>query len=261
MPAIVKKVRRLVNPTVRRKKPARRKPTARNRSASVRPRKTHARPKARPTARKKAAPKRKRNPVAVLGAINPRKRKGANMKKNTPKRRPAARKQRPRRKNPSPRAAVKKGADILKTGAFALGGLVLTRQIPQAFFAARNTGVVGYLMNIVVALVAAGIVGKFSGKANGQAVGIGGGLYTFERIMSEQLTPLGKALSLSGVGDARAHGGLAGIQQAYFPWPVVTDRSTGQPVIPREITQAAIAAMPPPATGSNAGMGRLAGRF
>lgn len=175
------------------------------------------------------------------------------MTKHKPRRKPA--KKAPRRSNPSPTKALRRGGDVLKTGAFALGGLVLTRQIPQAIFASRNHGFIGYLMNIVVAIAAAAVVTKVSGKPNGQAVAIGGGLYTVERILSEQLTPLGKALSLSGVGDARAHGGLAGIRNAYFPWPV-TRNPDGSPHIPREIIGAAR-----PLAAPAAGVGRYAGRF
>lgn len=240
MPVTIKTKRRLVNP-------AGRKPAARPKA------KAKPKPKAKPEAR--AKPRRKNPPaVLTLGFLNG---KGANMtqkKKARPKKKPA-------RHNPSkPRAsrAISRGGDVLKTGALALAGLVMTRQVPQAVLKGRNTGLVGYAANIAVALAAAALAVRFAGKAAGQAVGIGGGLYAVERILTEQFTPLGQALSLSGVGDATAHGGLAGIRRAYFPMPVVHDRATGQPIIPREITEAAVAAMPTPTA---TGVGRFAGRY
>jgi len=244
MPVKIKSTRRLVNPTGGPKAKPKPKPKT----------KPKAKCKPKPKAKPKAKPKRKNPGVLTLGFLNG---KGASM---THKKKPGPKKK-PHHNNPSkPRAsrAIARSGDLLKTGAFALAGLVLTRQIPQAVLGSRNNSFVGYLANIFVAIASAAAVGKYGGKAAGTAVGVGGGLYVVERILNEQFTPLGKALSLSGVGDASAHGGLAGIRQAYFPMPVVHDRTTGQPIIPREITEAAIAAMPAPTAS---GVGRFAGRY
>jgi len=238
----IRRVRRLVNPT--RRKATRRRATARRRVAAKR------------KVRAKRTTKTKRNPAPVavtLGYVNP----GGSMKKRRT-RRPSTRKVR-RRRNPT--RVTSKATGMLKTGAYALGGLVLTRQIPQAVLGSRNSGIVGYIANVATAIAASAIVSRIGGKAAGQAVGIGGGLYVVERILNEQLTPLGKALSLSGVGDPRAHGGLGAIKRAYFPWPVVTDRQ-GRPVIPREIVEQVKQEIPasqpaPPVSG----VGRFAGRF
>jgi len=252
MPVTVKRIRRLVNPTRKRRVSAPAKRRASKRATA-----------SKPKARTKSSRSRRNPAVATLGYINPRKR-GTSMKRKTTRRK--ARRKVARRRNPSPTKAIRRGGDVLKTGAFALGGLVLTRQIPQAIFGSRNSGVLGYAMNIATAILAATVVSKFSSKQAGAAVAIGGGLYTVERILSEQLTPLGKALSLSGVGDARAHGGLGAIRRAYMPWPVTRDRRTGKPYIPPEIIEATRAAVQPapapqPAPANGGGVGRFAGRF
>jgi len=160
---------------------------------------------------------------------------------------------------------VRGAIDMLKIGSLALGGMVVTRQLPQALLGQRNTGIVGYFANAAAAALSSWAVGKASSPQNGQAVLIGGALYLVERVLSEQFTPLGLALSLSGVGDARAAGTLRGIQPAYFPWPVVHDKQ-GQPVIPKEIAeagaQAALAQIPTTAPKPGvAGVGRFASRF
>ena len=241
-----KKVRRLVNPTRPKKSSApKRKATARRQASKPKP-------------RRKATAKAKRNPAPVVvtaGYLNPQ---GATMSRRRKKttRRPVSRVR--RRRNPS--RITTRATSTLKTGAYALGGLVLTRQIPQALLGSRNSGVVGYAANVATAIAASVLVAKVGGKAAGQAVGIGGGLYVVERILNEQFTPLGRALSLSGVGDAHASGGLGAIQRAYFPWPVVTDK-TGAPVIPREIIDAAKAEIPAAAAPQPTSMGRFAGRF
>ena len=63
-----------------------------------------------------------------------------------------------------------------------------------------------------------------------------------DRILTEQVSPLGKYLALSGSGDATATGTLGRIADGYFIHPVIIDK-TGRPVIPHEITDAALAAV------------------
>lgn len=186
---------------------------------------------------------RSRNPEAVtLGYLNPRHK---------------------RRHNPDglARRPSQAATDMLKIGALALGGLIVTRQVPQMALGPRNTGVLGYVANAVTAVAAAAATKRFAGDQASQAVLIGGALYTVERILNEQFTPLGRALSLAGVGDPVAHGGLGAIKPAYYPWPVVYDRQ-GKPVIPQEITEAVKAELPPPpAQASNTASGSSLGRF
>jgi len=229
-------------------------------------------------------PGQHKNPVAaLLGHVNSNRKKGvASMAKKQPnkqpqkKRRPAAKptvitkwrtraapKKKAKRRNPKRRGILARPLDVIRLGSLALAGLVITRQLPQAVLGTRNVGIVGYFSNVVAATVAAGAIGRFVDVEAAKAVGIGGALYLVERIVSEQLTPLGKALSLSGIGDARAAGSLRGIESKYFPWPVVTDRRTGQPVIPREITEAAVNAVRPmiPLPAPALAGGRFARRF
>jgi len=66
-------------------------------------------------------------------------------------------------------------------------------------------------------------------------------LYLVNRIITEQFAPVGKILSLAGLGDAQA-AGLGRIREGYFPLPVVVTRD-GRPVIPRAIVQASVAEM------------------
>ena len=175
----------------------------------------------------------------------------------------AAPKKKAKKRNPKRRGILTRPLDVIRLGALALTGLVITRQIPQAVLGTRNVGIVGYFSNLIAGTLAAATMGRFVDAEAAKAVGVGGALYLVERILNEQFTPLGKALSLSGIGDARAAGSLRGIESKYFPWPVVTDRRTGQPVIPKEITEAAVNAvrplipMPAPALAG----GRFAGRF
>ena len=230
-------------------------------------------------------PGQTKNPVAaLLGHVNPKAKKGvSSMAKKQPQKQPqkkrrraakptvitkyrtraAPKKAKGRKRNPKRRGILTRPLDVIRLGALALAGLVITRQIPQAVLGTRNVGIVGYFSNVIAASLATAVMGRFVDREAAKAVGVGGALYVVERILNEQLTPLGKALSLSGIGDARAAGSLRGIESKYFPWPVVTDRKTGQPVIPREITEAAVNAvrplipMPAPALAG----GRFARRF
>ena len=158
-------------------------------------------------------------------AFNPsRHRKGGGGKKSH---NPRGHRRRSRR-NPGLLAG---GANLLKSGFYALLGLVATRQLPQMVLGARNTGWVGYISNGVTALIAAAIANRTLGPTAGGPVLIGGGLYVVNRVFQEQFSPVGKVLSLSGLGDAMA---LSGIEPGYFPLPVPTD-AAGMPIIPSQI--------------------------
>ena len=142
-----------------------------------------------------------------------------------------------RRRNPDVTAPVR----MLKTGTLALIGLVATRQLPQMLLGSRNTGIVGYVANAAAALASAAVAKRISDRESAEAVGIGGALYLANRIISEQLTPIGRVLSLQGIGDAQA-AGLGNVGRyvpAYWTHPVVTDRATGKPIIPDAIREAA----------------------
>ncbi len=212
--------------------------------------------KGRKFGKRQAPAKRKakrRNPgsLMVLGTLNPQRR--STMKKQ--RKHKAAPRQNPvkafkakkgthrgrRRSNPS---IVSKPLHLMKTAAFAGGGLIATRQIPQMVLGSRNAGPIGYLANLIVALFSAGAVSKFAGKENGFAVGIGGGLYLLNRLISENFSPIPKALALSGVGDHAAAGSLGTVVPGYLPVPVVRDNA-GRPIIPAAIIDAIKANLPP----------------
>jgi len=194
---------------------------------------------------------RKRNPapLVTVGAINPRSKRTMTKAK---KRRPTS--QRRRRnpivnRRPRPRARTRttyrrrrrnpitRPVGALQLGLTALVGLVVTRQLPQLILGARNKGIVGYASNFVTALLAGFGAGKLAKKHYGEAVMIGGMLYVVNRILQEQFSPVGKVLSLAGVGDAGASGHLGAIEKSYFPLPVIVGRD-GAPVIPEAIIEA-----------------------
>jgi hypothetical protein len=194
------------------------------------------------------APKRP-NPgyLAVVGPINPN--KGGTMRtkamkskhphraksasagrKQNPFNKPMARGKR-RKQNPG---YVKTVSRIVMLGFWALVGLVLTRQLPQMLLGPRNTGFVGYLANIGVAAGASMIALRVAGEDAATGMAVGGGVYVVNRGIQEHLSPIGKYLSLSGLGDAMALGDLVEGDEAYRPFPVVYNQD-GQPWIPPQI--------------------------
>lgn len=212
--------------------------------------------KSAPAHKKRSKPRNPVGPLVSLGAINKQKReeKAAMAqkkakKKNVAQSKPAKKKnvarapaKRNKPKKPGRKRNIRiKPIGMLQTGLFALIGLVLTRQLPQLALGTRNTGIIGYLSNVAAALVASFGVQQFTNKKNGAAVLIGGMLYLVNRIITEQFAPVGKILSLAGLGDAQA-AGLGRIREGYFPLPVVVTRD-GRPVIPRAIVQASVAEM------------------
>jgi hypothetical protein len=224
-----------------------------------------------PTRRRKAAQKRvsakpapakrrkRTNPgtLTVLGLTNPT--KGKTMQKTKKKKNPAPKRRarknpavvsfkkstHRRRRNPS---MIGQGVSTIKAGVLALIGLVATRQLPQMALGAKNTGALGYVANFAAMLLASAAASKVAGKPAGQSVAIGGGLYIANRVISENFSPIGKALSLSGLGDAQAASGaqLRGIQPAYFPVPVTYENGAAQvPQLIRDEIRAAVPPAPP----------------
>ena len=149
-----------------------------------------------------------------------------------------------RRHNPSVLAGT---TSILKSGFYALLGLVAARQVPQMVLGARNAGVIGYAANIAVTVLTALLGTKFLGKEAGAAMGVGGGVYVANRVIQDNFSPVGKVLSISGIGDYSA---LGDIQPGYYPLPVPTN-ANGQPMIPAELR-------PAPAPAARANMGSVA---
>lgn len=159
-----------------------------------------------------------------------------------------------RRRNPGMFAGA---GSILKDGFYALLGLVVARQLPQMVLGVNNTGWVGYAANLGTTIIAAMIGTKALGTEAGKMIGVGGGIYTVNRVLQDQLSPVGKVLSLSGLGDYTA---LGDIQPGYFPLPVPTD-AAGRPIIPAELQPPPPAAMTKKGMGSVASSSRFASRF
>jgi hypothetical protein len=127
---------------------------------------------------------------------------------------------------------------------------------------ANNTGFMGYGANLLTALIGAFLLQRFAGKSAGTMFGIGGGVYTVSRILTEQLSPVGKYFSLAGMGDAAAAGGMGLIADRETAVPLQYDRA-GNLVTPAYVTNAARAVMasrPAPAAGGMSG-GRFGNRF
>jgi hypothetical protein len=226
--------------------------------------------------RRKRPGTRKTNPAELitLGFLNPQ--KGTSMTKKK-KKKPAARRPNPfqpkagkagrpfnkgfrpkNRRKPNPTLGpLSKGVDFLKLGLFALIGLVLTRQLPQVALKQKNAGVFGYFANGVTAAGVGYGASKFISKPAGAAVAIGGGLYLVNRILSEQLSPIGQYLALAGTGDAVAAPHVGRLKEAYFAFPVMRD-AQGNIRIPKQIDAAAAVAA---ATAARPGASAMAGRL
>jgi hypothetical protein len=174
-----------------------------------------------------AKPKRKRKGLHAGG-------KHRKSRRGNPHRKHHFSHRRRRRSNPGIMSAT---TSILKSGFYALIGLVVARQLPQWALGARNTGWLGYGANLAATILTAMIASKMFGVEIGKDVAIGGGIYTVNRILQDQLSPVGKVLSISGLGDYNA---LGDIQPGYFPLPVPTD-ANGQPIIPAELRPAPVA--------------------
>lgn len=144
-----------------------------------------------------------------------------------------------RRRNP---AVLNKTTDLVKNGASALVGLVAARQLPQLALGAKNTGILGYVATLIATFVTSYAIRKAAGPHAANAAMIGGGMQFASRLLNEYVSPVGKMLSLSGLGDATA-AGLGEIRQSYFPLPVPTRPGTLDPLM-------TTAALPAPASAT-----------
>ena len=104
-----------------------------------------------------------------------------------------------RRSNP---AFLGSATDWVQGGAGVLGGVVITRALPQLVLGAGNTGPMGYAANAIAAL-AAGWVTHMVFPRNRVLTGAviaGGFAATLARVIADR-TPFGAQLSLTGLGD------------------------------------------------------------
>ena len=170
-------------------------------------------PRRKPSFRKH----RKRNPVPEIISLslgNPARKKGH---KTMAKTRHFHKKRAARRSNAGrPRKSVKRynfsrrkrnpaglgrPMDWVKGGVSVLGGVVVTRALPQAVAATYNTGGVGYAMNAGVAIAAAWAAHAFlKDPVITSGVAAGGFAALIARMISD-MTSFGSYLSLTGMGD------------------------------------------------------------
>lgn len=165
---------------------------------------------------------------------NPGRPKTQSAPKKPRKRNPSAKPARSHRRRSRNPIGFGKGVGTLKNGFWALVGLVLTRQLPQMLLKEKNTGAMGYIANVAAAFGASYGVGKFAGADAGGAALIGGGLYVVNRVIQDNFSPVGKVLSLQGMGDAMALGEILSGDRTYFPLPVAYDNNRN-PIIPEQI--------------------------
>lgn len=184
------------------------------------------------------AARRRRNPITARAAANPRRRRTTRRRSN-----PTFMRRTRRRRNASMRGA----GSIAKQGVTALIALVATRQLPQMVLGANNTGWIGYGANIASAVATAMVARSVAGEEAYRAALIGGVCYTASRVLTEQLSPIGQYLSLTGIGDAAAATSLGTIEDAYQPYPV--NYVDGAPYIPPQLLAAQAAAAAPGVQG------------
>jgi hypothetical protein len=150
--------------------------------------------------------------------------------------------------------------DILVGIGVALGTAVAARNVPQMLLAEKNEGIPGYAANAGITAVCAVAADHFLGRSAGFAAGIGGGVIVLDRVLTEKVSPIGRYLSLKGIGDASSVAGLKGIRNGIY----LTKDEQGNWVIPQQYTDAAVAEMerrqPVAALPAMAGTGRRGDR-
>src|SRR3989304_2369673 len=188
-----------------------------------------------------SARERSTNPsLMLLGPVNPNggpmaKRRSKKAKRNT-HRSQSAGTRKSRRGNPLNRATrrrrrnsassmVGKTSNIMLMGFWVVVGLALTRQIPQLLLGAKNTGMMGYMANIAVAIGSAMVANSVGGERAALGAGAGGGAYVITRAVQEHMSPIGKYLALQGLGDAMAMGEILSGDRTYFPLPLAYDNN------------------------------------
>ncbi len=178
-------------------------------------------------ARKAKKNGKRKNPTTTAARKNP-----SNKKANGHRKNPGT------RRNPNFLADPK---GIVVNIITALLAAVGTRQIPQWLLGVNNTGWSGYLANIGTTIAATFAAGEFVSAGAGQAAMIGGGVIVLDRFLTEQFSPVGKYLSLTGLGDATAATSLGTVSDGFYLHPTIY-QANGQPLIPHEVTDAAVRA-------------------
>lgn len=152
--------------------------------------------------------------------------------------------------------------EALVMGLAGLASAVATRQLPQLVLQANNTGVEGYAANLVTALVATWAASAFGGPKAGMGALTGGLVILLDRVLTEQVSPIGPYLSLSGVGDPTAVRRLGTIRDGYYFHPGLQNPD-GSMLVPQPVLDAAVkavvAAYPQVAAPLSQAMGNASG--
>ena len=239
-------------------------------TALVNPRRKAAKAKAakKPHRPKKVSGAPRRNPGAtvLLGYLNPpekkmqkqktQKHKTIRRKASNPiraKALPFQKKHRPRRKNPvsSISAGIfKKPIDLLQAGAIAAVAFFATKQVPRAVLKQRDQLWIGYLANLLTALGCTAMADRYLGPNAARSAFVGGGMYLFQRILTEQT-------------DFGSRFGMQGLVPGYWAQPPVVDRQ-GRPVFQPQLAEFVKQQIPPPAPApapAQSSVGVSGGRF
>lgn len=170
-------------------------------------------------------------------------RKAANGRRKSRKSNPAMMMHRKKRRNPTGLAAtIGSPKELLISSAAGLASAVATGQIPQLVLGTANTGVEGYAANFVTALLSTWLAGSVAGPSAGRGALIGGMVIILDRILTENVSPLGPYLQLSGVGDATAYSKLGTIRSGYYTHPNLQNPD-GSMFIPPPFNDAAVQAV------------------
>lgn len=145
-----------------------------------------------------------------------------------------------RKSSRNPQVLGRTPGKLLKEILTALASAVATKQIPQEVLQANNAGWQGYLANLVTASLATFGAHALMGPDEALAAALGGGIIIVDRILTETISPIGSYLALTGLGDATAARQLGGTPDGtYFIQPTIYD-ANGNPIIPHQITDAAV---------------------
>jgi hypothetical protein len=147
-----------------------------------------------------------------------------------------------RSRNPGISGVIGSPRDLLVGGFAGLASAVATRQLPQMILDVNNTGWQGYLANAATALAATWGLGALFGPAAGRGALVGGTVIVLDRVLSEQVSPIGPYLKLSGVGDANAYSNLGTIRTGYYTRPMLQNPD-GSMYVPDPYSDAAVNTM------------------
>lgn len=145
-------------------------------------------------------------------------------------------------RNPTGIGALIQPKNIFEMGIAGLASAIATRQLPQLIMGTSNTGWAGYAANAGAAIAATAAAGLLAGPAAGTAAFVGGLVILLDRVLTEQVSPIGQYLALSGVGDATAMTKLGTVRDGWYTHPGLVDGQNNL-IVPDPYTNAAVAAV------------------